>query len=139
MQHLAQRARFGFEPSGAALGFGQRLALDIERLTRGGMRRLGAQGCGLALGDRFLRDFDRLQERVKIGAAFVGGIDPRKLGNHIGDVAFEPRQALGLLAGGALQRIAARGQIGQRAGRLAEILLRFGELRIGFRHAARRH
>ena len=40
------RPGFGVEPLGAPLGLGKRAAQDVDRLTRGGVLRLGAQGCG---------------------------------------------------------------------------------------------
>ena len=131
-QKLHQRLGFGVEALHRAFGIGQRNAGRIQVLARrdvGGFR--GDRG-PFGLGDRGLRAFERCRERGDIGPAFGDG---RKAGFDIGDFAFDPGDALGLLACGLGELVALGGEVGERAGQFAEGLFRSADNGIGLGRA----
>ena len=97
-QQLHQRLGFGIEALRRALGIGQRK----RARHRGSCARVpwaasAASAACFGLGDCGLRAFDRGRECGEIGPALRDG---RKAGLDIGDFAFDPGDALGLLARG---------------------------------------
>ena len=120
-KQLHQRLGFGLEPLHRALGIGERHARGVEIAARAAMRGFGRERGLFGLRHRGLRALDRGGERGEIGPAFRRG---RKPGFDIGDLALDAGDALGLLARGVAELIAARGQVGERAGQFAEGLFR---------------
>jgi len=72
------------------------------------------------------------RERDDIGPALGDG---RKAGFDIGDFTFDPGDALGLLARGLGELVALGGEVGERAGQLAEGLFRGADHGIGLARA----
>ena len=66
VQQLCERLCFRFKPMGSALGIGERLAHNVERLPRRGMRGFGAQRFGFCRGDRVLSCGHRLRGAFEI-------------------------------------------------------------------------
>ena len=78
-----------------------------------------------------MRRFERGIERGKIGTA--GRLQRRQFAFDAGHLGFETRGALAVLAGGALELIAARGQVGEFGGEFGEHRFGGGEFGVGFR------
>ena len=94
VQQAGERLRLGFEPVGVALGLGERLARDVERLAGRRLRRLGAQRIGLGGGDRFLCGRRRGGEAVEIDRAGGIGDELFELGGDLAVLALELGAAL---------------------------------------------
>ncbi len=69
-----------------------------------------------------------MRQRGNVGRAAAGRRQP---GFDVGELGLESRRALRVIAERRLQLIAARGQIGERAGQFGEGFLRGGERRVG--------
>ena len=131
VQQAGERLRLGFETLGVALGFGERLARDVERLAGRRLRRFGAQRIGFGGGDSFLRGGRRGGEAFEIDGA--GGIGDELL-ELCGDLA-----VLALELGAPLVAAADRGfklaalcrEVGERGGELAEAGFARGKRRSG--------
>ena len=134
MQKLGQCPRFGVQALRAALGLGERTAGDLERLAGGGMRGFRAHGRCFRVGGGRLRRFRRLGQRRQIRARLGG--DLRQLRFHRGDFVSEARRPIAVLAHGAVQRIAPRGQIGERRGEFVGGLFRARQHGVGLRDRA---
>ena len=135
MQQPGERLRLGVEALRAALGLGERLPRDIERLAGGGMGGFGAQCGGFGFRDGGFGLCDDLGERGDIGAVLVGRFEFRKLRFDLDDLVRQPLQAIAVRAHGAFELIALGREVGERAGQRAEGFFRFGEHLVGVGHA----
>ena len=96
------------------------------------MGGLGGAGGGFGFGERGLRFGQRDGERREIRLAAAAG---REAGFDIGQLGFEPGDALLVIAQRGLQLIAARGEIGKLAGQRGKRLLRHRQRQCRRRHA----
>ncbi len=135
MQKLGECLGLGVEALRAAFGVGERAAGDIERLPGGGMRRLGAQCGRFRLGDGGLRLFGGERERGEIGMTGSRRIERGEFRLDRGGLVCEPGKAVVVFADNAVERVAAGGEVGERAGKFAEGLFGGGQDGVGFGHA----
>ena len=137
VDQLGERFGFRLEPVHAPLGLGERAARHVEPLARRRMRGFGAQRRGFGRRDRALRRLDRAREREHVGRAVFGFLEACELALDFADLAFEPHQAAGMVGDRALELVAPRHEVGERAGQFGEGLLDLGKRRPGFADARR--
>ena len=137
VDQLGQRLRLGFEPVHAAVRFALRPSRHIERLSRAGMRRFGAQRRGFSLRHRVLRGLGRCRECDDIRRAILRLVEVGKLVLDLADLRLEAHQPHRVLAHRAFELVAPRDEIGERAGQFAEGLFDRGKRRFGSAHARR--
>ena len=132
MKKPGQRLGLGLQPLRAPFGLRERTAYRFERLARSRMRRLRAHRRSLGLGDRGLRAFRRLHERRQVRGLRVLRAKAIELSFDRGHLTAQADDAIRVLAHGAVQRMAARREIGELAGQFVGPPFRTRESRVRF-------
>ena len=127
-EQLADRLRLGLEPLHPALGGIERRPRGVESLPRAGVAKFRRARRVLRFGERRLCGRQRFR---RLGNVRRAAARRRQPGFDVAELGRKSRRALGMIAQRRLQLIAARAQIGERAGQFGKGFLRGGERRVG--------